>query len=291
MKLIVVPLLIISLACFSQNTAQDYINKYKEIAVEEMNLFKIPASITLSQGILESSNGDSFLAKEANNHFGIKCHNSWEGDRVYYDDDEQDECFRKYSTAEDSYRDHSLFLSNSSRYSTLFDLPIKRYKLWARGLKKAGYATNPKYAALLIGIIRKYNLNKFDRLEHDSKQFYFSNVYGFPYLYGFGVNFIDDKLILDIKLQSSFVFINKSSISCNYLLFNQIYLGTNVGLLYIKEDLNYNLGFQLYYVKKLQANKRNQYVIISLGNDIVFNDINEFSEHRLLPFFSLSHLF
>ncbi|MDG2139726.1 MAG: glucosaminidase domain-containing protein [Flavobacteriales bacterium] len=291
MKLIVVPLLIISLACFSQNTAQDYINKYKEIAVEEMNLFKIPASITLSQGILESSNGDSFLAKEANNHFGIKCHNSWEGDRVYYDDDEQDECFRKYSTAEDSYRDHSLFLSNSSRYSTLFDLPIKRYKLWARGLKKAGYATNPKYAALLIGIIRKYNLNKFDRLEHDSKQFYFSNVYGFPYLYGFGVNFIDDKLILDIKLQSSFVFINKSSISCNYLLFNQIYLGTNVGLLYIKEDLNYNLGFQLYYVKKLQANKRNQYVIISLGNDIVFNDINEFSEHRLLPFVSLSHLF
>ena len=256
-----------------------------------MNLFKIPASITLSQGILESSNGDSFLAKEANNHFGIKCHNSWEGDRVYYDDDEQDECFRKYSTAEDSYRDHSLFLSNSSRYSTLFDLPIKRYKLWARGLKKAGYATNPKYAALLIGIIRKYNLNKFDRLEHDSKQFYFSNVYGFPYLYGFGVNFIDDKLILDIKLQSSFVFINKSSISCNYLLFNQIYLGTNVGLLYIKEDLNYNLGFQLYYVKKLQANKRNQYVIISLGNDIVFNDINEFSEHRLLPFVSLSHLF
>ena len=291
MKLIVVPLLIISLACFSQNTAQDYINKYKEIAVEEMNLFKIPASITLSQGILESSNGDSFLAKEANNHFGIKCHNSWEGDRVYYDDDEQDECFRKYSTAEDSYRDHSLFLSNSSRYSTLFDLPIKRYKLWARGLKKAGYATNPKYAALLIGIIRKHNLNKFDRLEHDSKQFYFSNVYGFPYLYGFGVNFIDDKLILDIKLQSSFVFINKSSISCNYLLFNQIYLGTNVGLLYIKEDLNYNLGFQLYYVKKLQANKRNQYVIISLGNDIVFNDINEFSEHRLLPFVSLSHLF
>ena len=291
MKIIMVPLLIISLACFSQNTAQDYINKYKEIAVEEMNLFKIPASITLSQGILESSNGDSFLAKEANNHFGIKCHNSWEGDRVYYDDDEQDECFRKYSAAEDSYRDHSLFLSNSSRYSTLFDLPIKRYKLWARGLKKAGYATNPKYAALLIGIIRKYNLNKFDRLEHDSKQFYFSNVYGFPYLYGFGVNFIDDKLILDIKLQSSFVFINKSSISCNYLLFNQIYLGTNVGLLYIKESLNYNLGLQLSYVKKLQANKRNQYVVISLGNDIVFNDINEFSKHRLLPFISLSHLF
>jgi len=291
MKLIVGPLLIISLACFSQNTAQDYINKYKEIAVEEMNLFKIPASITLSQGILESSNGDSFLAKEANNHFGIKCHNSWEGDRVYYDDDEQDECFRKYSTAEDSYRDHSLFLSNSSRYSTLFDLPIKRYKSWARGLKKAGYATNPKYAALLIGIIRKYNLNKFDRLENDSKQFYFSNVYGFPYLYGFGVNFINDKLMFDIKLQSSFVFINKSSISCNYLLFNQIYLGTNVGLLYIKENLNYNLGLQLSYVKKLQANKRNQYVVISLGNDIVFNDINEFSKHRLLPFISLSHLF
>jgi len=291
MKLIVGPLLIISLACFSQNTAQDYINKYKEIAVEEMNLFKIPASITLSQGILESSNGDSFLAKEANNHFGIKCHNSWEGDRVYYDDDEQDECFRKYSTAEDSYRDHSLFLSNSSRYSTLFNFPIKRYKLWARGLKKAGYATNPKYAALLIGIIRKYNLNKFDRLENDSKQFYFSNIYGFPYLYGFGVNFINDKLILDIKLQSSFVFINKSSVSCNYLLFNRIYFGTNIGLLYIKENLNYNLGLQLCYVKKLQANKRNQYVIISLGNDIVFNGVNEVAEHRLLPFVSLSHLF
>ena len=291
MKFTILPFLIIPLACFSQNTAQDYINKYKDIAVEEMNLFKIPASITLSQGILESSNGNSLLAKQANNHFGIKCNNSWEGEQIYYDDDQKDECFRKYSTDEDSYRDHSLFLSNSTRYSALFNLPIRKYRLWARGLKKAGYATNPKYASLLIDIIRKYDLNKFDRLENDSKQFYFSNVYGFPYLYGFGFNFINEKFMCDIKLQSSFVFINKSSVSCNYLLFNRIYFGTNIGLLYIKEDLNYNLGFQLCYIKKLQANKRNKYVIISLGNDIVFNDINKVSENRLLPFISLSHLF
>ena len=162
MKLIVVPLLIISLACFSQNTAQDYINKYKEIAVEEMNLFKIPASITLSQGILESSNGDSFLAKEANNHFGIKCHKDWKGKTITHDDDEKGECFRSYKNPLRSYRDHSLFLVNRDRYSNLFKLKRKDYKGWATGLKAAGYATDPKYADKLISLIERFNLTRFD---------------------------------------------------------------------------------------------------------------------------------
>ena len=176
-------LMLLSLSCISQSITHDYINKYKDIAIGEMNIYKIPASITLSQGILESSNGESFLAKNANNHFGIKCHGSWEGEKIYHDDDIDDECFRKYDNYKDSYRDHSLFLANSERYSSLFKLPIKNYKLWAKGLKRAGYATNPKYATLLIDIIKRYNLNDLDKLENDARRFYISNSYGFPYLF------------------------------------------------------------------------------------------------------------
>ena len=117
-------LMLLSLSCIYQSITHDYINKYKDIAIEEMNIYKIPASITLSQGILESSNGESFIAKNANNHFGIKCHSSWKGEKIYYDDDIDDECFRKYDDYKDSYRDHSLFLANSERYSSLFKLPI-----------------------------------------------------------------------------------------------------------------------------------------------------------------------
>ena len=116
--------LLLSFTSFSQTLTNDYINDYKDLAVEEMKLYNIPASITLSQGILESSNGESMLATKANNHFGIKCHSSWQGDRVFHDDDEKGECFRKYNNVEDSYRDHSLFLANSSRYSFLFNIPI-----------------------------------------------------------------------------------------------------------------------------------------------------------------------
>lgn len=143
-------------------TTEEYIETYKNVAITKMKEFKIPASITLAQGILESGSGNSKLAKEGNNHFGIKCHKDWTGKTIHVDDDEKNECFRKYSKAEDSYRDHSLFLTQRGRYSFLFDLKITDYKGWAEGLKKAGYATNPKYPELLIRIIEKNNLSQYD---------------------------------------------------------------------------------------------------------------------------------
>ncbi len=143
-------------------TVQQYIEKYKNIAVAEMHRTGIPASITLAQGILESANGNSMLAKKANNHFGIKCHSSWKGPKVYKDDDKKHECFRKYKSPEASYIDHSNFLKKYSRYDFLFDLKKTNYKAWARGLKKAGYATNPKYPQRLIHIIETYQLYTYD---------------------------------------------------------------------------------------------------------------------------------
>ena len=130
-----------------------------------MKRYRIPASITLAQGLLESSYGNGRLAVEANNHFGIKCHKSWRGKKIYHDDDEKNECFRKYHDVADSYRDHSLFLKNRSRYSSLFDLDIKNYRAWAKGLKKAGYATDPKYANKLISLIDRYQLYRFDKIK------------------------------------------------------------------------------------------------------------------------------
>ncbi|WP_037357960.1 glucosaminidase domain-containing protein [Schleiferia thermophila] len=142
---------------------QEYIARYKTIAIEEMKTFKIPASIKLAQAILESADGTSRLAVEANNHFGIKCHREWNGPAVYHDDDQKNECFRKYKTAEESFRDHSLFLSERTRYKKLFELPIEDYRSWAYGLREAGYATNPKYPELLIKIIEENQLYQFDR--------------------------------------------------------------------------------------------------------------------------------
>lgn len=124
---------------------------------------KIPASITLAQGILESGSGNSLLAKKGNNHFGIKCH-GWEGEKIFLDDDAKNECFRVYGSAELSYVDHSSFLTGKSRYSNLFNLDVTDYKGWANGLKDAGYATNPKYPSLLIEIIERMNLDELDRL-------------------------------------------------------------------------------------------------------------------------------
>ncbi len=147
---------------WSQEKTLLYIEQWHETAVAEMKEFGIPASITLAQGILESGNGESFLAKEARNHFGIKCHQDWEGDKVYHDDDEDDECFRKYDDAEDSFRDHSLFLKDRRRYAFLFEEDPTDYEAWAKGLKKAGYATNPKYAKLLIELIERYELHRYD---------------------------------------------------------------------------------------------------------------------------------
>ncbi len=141
-----------------------YIERFKTIAIEEMNKSGIPASITLAQGMLESANGNSSLAREANNHFGIKCHAGWTGKTVAMDDDAPGECFRFYNSAEDSYRDHTEFLKRQ-RYAFLFELNRTDYKGWANGLKQAGYATNPKYPELLIGLIDRYGLDRFDRGE------------------------------------------------------------------------------------------------------------------------------
>ncbi len=141
---------------------EDYITEYRDIAVREMKQFGIPASITLAQGLLESGSGTSYLAVKANNHFGIKCHQDWRGKKVYADDDKRNECFRAYKHAEESFRDHSHFLSNRSRYAFLFEEDPTDYKAWAKGLKKAGYATNKKYADLLIDLIERYDLHNYD---------------------------------------------------------------------------------------------------------------------------------
>ena len=157
--------LLFPLSLFAQRiTPEEYIQTYKDIAIREMKTHKIPASITLAQGLLESGAGNSALAREAKNHFGIKCHKGWEGDTYIMDDDAKDECFRKYRNAEESFRDHSEFLSGRSRYAALFDLEITDYRGWAKGLKAAGYATNPKYAQLLIDRIDLYDLTKYDKI-------------------------------------------------------------------------------------------------------------------------------
>ncbi len=140
---------------------QDYIERYNEWAVMNMKRTGVPASITLAQGMLESGNGNSRLAKEANNHFGIKCH-EWTGEKVYHHDDRRNECFRKYNSVYDSYFDHAKFLTGRSRYASLFDLEVTDYKGWARGLKKAGYATDPNYAKRLIDLIERHKLYLFD---------------------------------------------------------------------------------------------------------------------------------
>ena len=149
---------------FAQTGARaDYIQKYAQIAVDEMNRSGVPASITLAQGILESGNGKSELARKSNNHFGIKCHSSWTGERVYHDDDEKGECFRKYDNVRHSFEDHTDFLVRGSRYDFLFDLDATDYVGWAKGLKKAGYATAPDYAGRLIKIIEDEMLYQYDR--------------------------------------------------------------------------------------------------------------------------------
>ena len=143
------------------SSVEVYINLYAEISKNKMRTHKIPASITLAQGILESGVGKGRLAVKANNHFGIKCH-GWTGAKIYHDDDRSQECFRKYDKAEMSYEDHSEFLTGRSRYASLFDLRPDDYKGWAKGLRAAGYATDRKYPEKLISLIERYNLDKYD---------------------------------------------------------------------------------------------------------------------------------
>ncbi|MGB6154131.1 MAG: glucosaminidase domain-containing protein [Pricia sp.] len=147
---------------FEINSPQEYIATFSEIAQMEMKAYGIPASITLAQGLLESGIGKGELARKTNNHFGIKCHTGWEGDFDHHDDDEKGECFRKYNHPMYSYRDHSIFLTGRSRYAFLFDLPNDDYKQWAKGLRKAGYATDRRYPEKLIALIERHNLDRYD---------------------------------------------------------------------------------------------------------------------------------
>ena len=142
---------------------EDYIKQYRDLAVDEMKKYHIPASITLAQGLLESGAGQSTLARKSNNHFGIKCGSDWRGKTVRHNDDARGECFRAYKHPKQSYEDHSKFLAGRPRYASLFKLKITDYKGWARGLKKAGYATDPRYAQRLIDIIELYDLDKYDK--------------------------------------------------------------------------------------------------------------------------------
>jgi LysM repeat protein len=161
-SLVVLLTLLGSLALQAQNDdVINYINTWKELAMTEMQRTGVPAAITLAQGIHESMAGKSDLSKRSNNHFGIKCKSDWTGEKVYHDDDARGECFRSYPNADQSYIDHSDFLRNGARYGFLFKLDPSDYKEWAHGLKKAGYATNPRYAHILIKYIEEYNLHQY----------------------------------------------------------------------------------------------------------------------------------
>jgi LysM repeat protein len=176
MKKLKLPLSIIALFVSAILSAQPadviktYIETYKDLAIEEMKRTGVPASITLAQGIHETFAGQSVLVKKSNNHFGIKCKSDWKGESVSHDDDARGECFRKYSTAAESYRDHSDFLKNRSHYASLFTLDPTDYEAWAYGLKKAGYATNPKYPQVLIKLIKEYNLQDYTLIAMDLKK-------------------------------------------------------------------------------------------------------------------------
>jgi LysM repeat protein len=149
-------------ATYTSGSAEAYLSRYKDIAISEMRRTGVPASIKLAQGIIESNYGRSTLAREANNHFGIKCHNDWRGPTIRHNDDKRNECFRRYRTPEESFYDHSDFLKRGSRYSFLFHLDPTDYRGWASGLKKAGYATNPHYDNMLIRKIEELNLHQYD---------------------------------------------------------------------------------------------------------------------------------
>jgi hypothetical protein len=154
---------------FKSYNTLSYIEEFKDVAIQSMNTAGIPASITLAQGILESGSGNSDLAKYANNHFGIKCTSEWKGKNYFKDDDQKNDCFRVYTDAKQSFKDHSEFLKRK-RYSFLFQLDKNDYKSWAEGLKTAGYATNPKYPELLINLIEKYQLYKYDQPESEKQK-------------------------------------------------------------------------------------------------------------------------
>lgn len=185
----------------SSDVVANYINKFKDIAMDNMKVYGIPASIVLAQGILESGAGRGDLAITANNHFGIKCHQGWTGESVKHDDDAAQECFRKYENVSESFRDHALFLTGRSRYSKLFGISKSDFKAWAKGLKAAGYATDPKYPDKLISYIQRYKLNQYD-----------DQVLGVDYV------FKSNQIIEDLKIEPKISKININENLISYVV-------------------------------------------------------------------------
>ena len=276
------------LSVFSQNKTETYIEKYSRIAIDEMNRYNIPASITLAQGILESGNGESILATEGNNHFGIKCHENWNGETIIEDDDEKEECFRKYIKVADSYRDHSLFLTERERYTSLFLLSSTNYKAWAKGLKKAGYATNSKYSTLLINLIEKYDLSKFDKSSAQQKKLFFAHSYGLPYLSGIGAYYFQKESLYFTEINTSFIF-TKASVGYNYELSNKIYAGVNTGIIYLPSEeptIIPHLSSEIMYKREKQ-----KVVLIRGGIQISLLETHLFhSRFYLIPYFCMTYL-
>ncbi len=294
MQRLVIILFSFSISILSaQDKTNRYIEQYSQIAIEEMRRYNIPASITLAQGILESGNGESRLAVEGNNHFGIKCHANWNGETITADDDEKGECFRKYNRAADSYRDHSLFLTERGRYSLLFELKKTNYKGWAKGLKKAGYATNPKYADLLIDLIEKYDLSRFDE-DDDNNKLYFANSYGAPYLIGFGMFYFTGKSVYSSEVNTSFLY-SKANLGYGYEFINRFYAGINTGCIYLPTEetsLIPYISTELMYRKSMKAKKGNSLFIrmgvqVPLGERLELDNI----EYKVMPYLSLNYLF
>ena len=272
----------------AQNKTEKYIEKYSQIAIDEMRQYNIPASITLAQGILESGNGESKLATEGKNHFGIKCHSNWNGKTIIEDDDEKGECFRKYPSVADSYRDHSLFLTERGRYSFLFEYNRTDYKRWAKGLKKAGYATNPRYPLLLIDLIDKYELNRFDKESETENQLYFAHSYGFPYLTGIGAYYFNIKSLYFMEVNTSFIF-SEASIGFNHKIFNMFYTGLNAGIFYlpIKEKMVFpHISSELMY--KTEKQKK---LLMRGGIQFPLSEIYLFDKSfNFIPYFKLTYL-
>jgi hypothetical protein len=265
---ITVVFLFISLFGFAQQTSRTaYIEKYNKLAKKQMEQHGIPASITLAQALLESQNGNSELASKSNNHFGIKCHSSWTGDKVYHDDDKKQECFRKYDRVEESYYDHSIFLKGN-RYQFLYDIPIDNYKGWAKGLKKAGYATNPKYASLLIKIIEDNNLTFYDRQIIENKDStYFVNgfAYGWPYLFTQQFLYVNHKKEYYINGLIAGSLRNISAqVGGGKLLTKNFGLGLNAGVALSERESNFNLEPTFGLNSKFVFETKNKKIVIDL---------------------------
>jgi hypothetical protein len=255
-------MLLLPLSLMAQKiTVEEYIETYKDIAMSEMRNHKIPASITLAQGIIESGAGNSALAREAKNHFGIKCHKEWKGKTYTMDDDEKDECFRVYKNAEESFRDHSEFLTSRPRYADLFKLDIMDYRAWANGLKAAGYATNPAYATMLINRIELNKLYLYDQLamgkinENEAEK---------------QIESEEENTSEDIELELAYSPVDKSAFELVDMTANKrfIYENNGVRFLYAKEgETPESLS------KELRIRKRQlcQYNLVKRPDEMVFH--------------------